>query len=109
MEIAFATKSLRQLCESEDTAKRSLGAKVAEKLKRRLADIHAASSAKDLVAGRPQKLGGNRGHKIAVDLCDGVRLVFRVNHNSIPRTEDGYVDWSKVSRVKILSIGNSHG
>ena len=39
VEIAFAKKSLRQLCESERRARRSLGLRVAEKLKRRIANL----------------------------------------------------------------------
>ncbi len=39
LELAFANKALRKLCENEARAKAELGAPVAEKLKRRLADL----------------------------------------------------------------------
>ena len=54
MEIAFNTKSLRAICESEAKAKRELGPSVAGILKHRLADLQAAKSANDLVAGQPR-------------------------------------------------------
>ncbi len=109
MELAFAKKSLRQICESEAKAKRDLGIKMAELLKRRLADLRAATSVKDLVAGRPRELEGARRRHIAVDLCVGSRMVFCANHNTIPMLGSGGVDWSRVSRVKILRIESDHG
>ena len=106
MELAFDDKSLRTLCESEAPARRELGLEVAEVLKRRLADLCAATSVKDLVAGQPREL--DAAH-MAVDLCDGHRIVFCANHSSNPMTETGDLDWSKVNRVKVLRIERDHG
>src|SRR5258708_22364381 len=75
VEIAFANKSLRQLCESERRARRSLGPRVAEKLKRRLADLRAANCVKDLVAGRPSELRGDHAGQGALDLGNKLHLV----------------------------------
>lgn len=108
LELAFSNKSLRQLCQSEAIAKRSLGTIVAEKLKRRLADLRAATCVADLVAGRPREREGSHHHEIVVDLGEGTRLVFCANHNIIPMLESGAVDWSKVSRIKILGIESNH-
>ena len=69
MELAFATKSLRQLCENEARAKRDLGETVAERLKRRLADLRAAECVKDLVAGHPREVEGMEHPNIAMNLC----------------------------------------
>jgi hypothetical protein len=44
---------------------------------------------------------------MVVDLGDGYRLVFSANHPRNPLKADGTVDWSKVSRVKILGIEKS--
>lgn len=104
VEIAFAKKSLRQVCESERTARHSLGAAVAEKLKRRLADLRAANSVKDLVAGRPKELTNARAGQISLELAEGFRLILSANHNVPPLLEGTRVDWSKVSRIKIISI-----
>lgn len=109
VEIAFAKKSLRQLCESEHTARRLLGTSVAEKLKRRLADLRAANCVKDLVAGRPKELQVARSGQIAIELGEGVQLVFCANHSVSPLTGGTRVDWSKVNRVKIISIENDNG
>jgi plasmid maintenance system killer protein len=92
------------MCETERLAQRELGRRVAEKLKRRLADLRATECPKDLVAGRPRELEGNHAGHIDVELCDGYHLVFSSNHNVTPISEDGRVDWSQVNRVKILLI-----
>jgi proteic killer suppression protein len=109
LQLAFATKSLRQLCESEAIAKRKLGVSVAEKLKRRLADLRAATSIKDLVVGRPHEVAGDSYSHLALELCEGSRLVFSANHNTVPVLKSGGVDWSKVRRVKIQKIERDHG
>jgi plasmid maintenance system killer protein len=108
MEIAFENKSLRKLCESERTARRSLGARVAERLKRRLADLRAANCVQDVVAGRPRELHGNSAGQVVLDLGEGAYLVFCTNHSVAPLSDGTHVDWSKVNRVKIISIENNH-
>jgi hypothetical protein len=108
VEIAFTKKSLRQLCESERTARRSLGLTVAGRLKRRLADLRAANCVKDLIAGRPKELQNARAGQIAVELGEGFRLVFCANHSIPPLVDGRRVDWSKVNRVKIISIENDY-
>lgn len=108
VEIAFAKKSLRQLCESERTARHSLGARVAERLKRRLADLRAANCVKDLIAGRPRELQSDRAGLIAVDLGEGFQLIFSANHSVPPLADGTHLDWSKVNRVKIISIESNY-
>jgi len=102
--ISFADKSLRQLCENETIAKRKLGIKVAEKLKRRLADLRAASYVEDLVVGEPRELEG----MMTVNLCDDYRIIFCANHHSTPRLDTGAINWSMVNRIKILRIEGNH-
>lgn len=104
LELAFDKRPLREICEREDKAKRHLGESVADKLKRRLADLRAAASVADLVAGRPRELSGSCPSHIAVDLCEGYRIVFSANHTANPVLNTGDVDWSRVTRVKILRI-----
>jgi proteic killer suppression protein len=76
LELAFDSKSLRTTCENESQAKLELGATVAEILKHRLADLRAARSVKDLVAGRSRAVGSAGSQHMAVDLCNGYSIVF---------------------------------
>ena len=104
MEIAFSTKSLRDTCESEEMSRQKFGPEVAERLKRRLADLRAASSIKDIVLGNVREVPRTRGPAMCVDLFNGYRLVIRANHIQNPTLATGKVDWSAVSRIKITRI-----
>jgi proteic killer suppression protein len=106
--FAFSTKAIRSLCECQAKAERELGYKAAKKLRERLADIEAADNVTDLVAGRPREIEGGRLPNYAVNLADGYRIIICANHNEIPLTKAGRIDWSKVSRVRIHKIEVAH-
>ncbi len=106
LELGFESKELRDMCESEAEAKRQLGDTVAEMLKHRLADLDAARSPRDLVAGRPRL--SQDGRTMVVELSEGHRLVFTANHPGYPTTSTGDVDWARVSRIRILRIESDH-
>ena len=106
LELAFESKELRDICENEAEAKRKLGESIAETLKRRLADLDAAASPKDLLAGRPRL--GQDGQTMVIDLGEGHRIVFAANHPENPASADGGLDWAKVRRIRILRIEGEH-
>jgi toxin HigB-1 len=106
--FAFDTLAIRTLCECQSKAERAVGLKAAAHLRERLADIRAAESVAELLAGRPRQIQTSRHPHYAVDLADGYRLVFCANHVRIPLDEMDRVDWSRVSRVKILKIEVGH-
>jgi toxin HigB-1 len=108
MEITFGDRKLQNLCEQEKVAQRKLGANCAKKLKARLADLAAVSCVTELFAGRPHPLKGDRAGEFAVDLEGGTRLVFKPDNDPIPLTEDGSIDWSKVTAICIVFIGDYH-
>lgn len=109
MQLAFESQSLRAICENENQAKLELGAAAATMLKHRLADLRAASSVRDIVAGRPREIDGPPPKPMVVDLCDGRRIVFTANHPNNPLTEAGNLDWRTVSRIRILRIESENG
>lgn len=104
--LAFASKSLREICEVEEEAVRRFGKKVTETLKHRLADLEAAPTAVDLIAGRPQLQ--NPSGNYAIRLVDGCCLEFAANHVKNPVDKNGDIDWKKVSRIQIVRIGKCH-
>jgi plasmid maintenance system killer protein len=107
MEIAFHSRSLRDICESEAMLTKRFGKRVGQKIKRRLADLRAATSIEDLPLGNPRQLPGKLQPTMALDLCDGFSLTFRSNH--VRRgTPTGRGDWSEVSRIKIMTIGRDN-
>lgn len=99
VEIAFDSLAVRTLCEDALYASSELGPKVADSLRRRIADLRAATTVSDLLIGRPRPIEGN----MMMDLSDGYTLIFGANHVRNPAV-DNEIAWDKVSRVKILGI-----
>lgn len=108
MELDFSDDDLRALCEDEKLAQRKLGKACSRKLWARLADLEAAAHVRELPAGRPHELKGDRRGQVALVLSGGVRLVIEPNHNPIPKLADGGIDWSSVTKVRIIFIGDYH-
>lgn len=108
MEISFKTKRLKKLCEQTKQAERELGQRGAKKLRTRIADLAGFLAVTDLCAGRPHPLTGDRIGQFALDLDHPRRLVFEPDYDPAPTKDDGGIDWSQVTRVRILEIGDYH-
>lgn len=108
MELAFSTRELRTLCEVEAAAGRRLGGAASAALRRRLADLRAASNVAELLelTGRAPQQGPQKD-QLVIDLVDSAVLVLGPNHVKTPRTASRGVDWSQVFRVMIMRIGRS--
>lgn len=104
LELAFANKLIRSLCENEAQAFKTLGARVAEKLNGRLADLYAAQCVNDLVAGNPCEMNGALLGHMSISLCDGFKIVFCANHLAKHVHTSSKVNWSKVTRIKIIEV-----
>lgn len=105
MDISFASKKLAKLCSDPREATKALGADSARKLRSRLADLHAADTVAELVAGRPHPLSGARAGQFALDLAGGQRLVFRAARQGASTTG---ADWKRVTAIEIVFIGDYH-
>jgi proteic killer suppression protein len=108
LEIRFLDKKLRELCERGAEADRKLGSTSAGKLRRRLADLRAVGTVAELTAGRPHPLTGDRAGQFSLELTRGDRLVFSPANDPLPVTEDGAINWSQVTLVRIDYIGDYH-
>jgi hypothetical protein len=104
MELAFETLELRCVCESDTEARKRFPAGTAGQLHDRLADMRAAGSVSDLVAGSPALDVRPPGH-IRFGLEGGYELVCAGNHPQPPVTEEGLVDFRRIRRVKVVRIG----
>ena len=110
MQLAFATKRLRSLCEDDLLARAELGNEAAVVLQRRLADIDAASNVAELPPSTGLVIRNQVG---ATERCIALNadwvMTFCANHFPVPMHVDGAVDWSHVTRVKILQIERADG
>lgn len=104
MEIAFKTRSLRDFCKDENAMRRELGQKAAKALKVCLADFRAADTTNDIQSATIVEKPRTGGCAQVVSPIDGLRLVVRANHVENPTNAGGKVDWSVVSRIKVVGI-----
>lgn len=104
MEVAFDTKQLRDLCESQRLAERRMNVQAAGALRSCLADLSAAASVDEFTLVRPLAVLEEDGSNFVVPLTDNHHLRFHQNHVTRPKLEGGLTDWASVTRVKIVSI-----
>lgn len=121
MDITFANERLQKLCESKSKIQKEFGSEVAQKLFARLDDLQAVNSVTELVLGKPHpiephKTGGEKfrkafkgvDHLFSLRLDRKNRLVFQSAEIPQPLGESGEIDWSKVTKVCIVFIGDYH-
>lgn len=100
LELAFETKGLRDICESEAVARDRLGAKVASALWRRLSDFQSIDSFDELPIVKPKKNSNN----VTFELPEDWQLIVTGGHGENPKQTSGKIDWAKVTRVKIIGV-----
>jgi len=76
VEVAFASKKLRQLCEVAASAELALGAERARELRARLSDLEAAHAADDIPVGSPNLTVEENRSTFTLQLVPGTALVF---------------------------------
>jgi hypothetical protein len=103
MELAFETVGLRHVCESDLEARKCFPQGTVEELQARLADMRAAKSVSDLVAGKPY-FDPHPPGRIRFGLDGGYELMCVGNHPRPTLTGDGLIDFSRMRRVKIVTI-----
>lgn len=109
MDISFSTIALRTLCEDPKVADANYKLDVAASLRGRLADIVAADTVLDLPpVGNPRPLFVDEQEQYVLDLTSPYTLHFCSAHVKTPRLATGEVDWSRVSRIKLLAITKGH-
>ena len=103
MELAFRTRDLRNTCEDAELAASEFGPDVAAALMHRLADLRAAVTVDDLVAGDPS----SEGDVLVIRLDPTHALELSANHRKNPQTPDGRLDWAKVSRLRVVGVSRN--
>ncbi|MFH1913659.1 MAG: killer suppression protein [Pseudomonadota bacterium] len=114
MDIFFKTRKLEKEFNEGAQLKRIHGANRAKKIQLRMVEFRAAANLMDFW---PPKSGPSRCHELtqgkrkgqlSVDLDHPYRLIFTPAHDPVPRREDGGLDWSKVTAIKILGVEDTH-
>lgn len=111
MDITFASRKLEKVFNDEQSLVREFGKEMAEAIKRRMPVLQGADSLADVPHTKPERrheLTANRKDEFAVDLKHPHRLVFRPNHDPVPRSADGGIALSQVTAIIILSVEDYH-
>ena len=77
----------------------------------RLAVLNSARTLADVPSTPPERchpLRGEREGQYAVDLVHPQRLVFKPNHEQVPRKDDGGVDLEKITSIIIIEVVDYH-
>lgn len=111
MEISFSKAKLAKLCNSESKLRGEYGPRMASLIQQRLIELDDAETLdvmRYLPGPRCHELTKNLKGHLAVDLVHPKRLVFRPDHNPLPAKKDGGLDWSKVTKIRIVDIIDYH-
>jgi len=102
VKIAFQTRELRTLCESQVKAERALGIEVARRLRGLLADLDIAETLQEIPVEELRELEGSGPDDYEAPLVDG--YVLRMRAKRPARSSSGRVEQSLVRRLKVLDI-----
>lgn len=112
MEIIFGNEKLRKCCTSINKAIREWGDVRGRLVMRRLDQIRWAENLKDLMT-LPQAnchpLKGNREGQFAVNVEHPFRLIFEPANEPLPGLNDGGLDLTRITFVRILEVKDYHG
>jgi proteic killer suppression protein len=110
MEILFPTDDDPQDWNESKRVVRRHNAQRAKLIHRRLDDLKAARTLEVMrnLPGRCHELKGDRAGQLSIDLDGPYRLLFAPANNPVPRKPDGGLDWTQVTAVLIVGVGNTH-
>lgn len=111
MEISFKTKQLKKDLNSAKRLTKRYGDIRARHIMRRMKVLSASTTLADVPHQPPERchqLSGDRNEQFGVIIKDQWRIVFRVNHEPLPRKEDDGIDLTKITKITITWIGDYH-
>ena len=114
MDISFASKKLSKELNEEKNLVKVHGSLRAKKLRVVMAQLRAAPTLGIFAPPmspphRCHELTGNRQGQLTMDLDHPYRLVFRPNHDPLPKRVEGGLDWKQVTAIEIIEIEDTHG
>lgn len=111
MEIVFARRRLEKTFNSATALKRAFGDRMARTIAMRMAVLRNARTLSMVPVTKPERrhqLEGGRAGQYAVDLVHPHRLVFKPNHDPMPRKEDGGIDTDQVTAITVIEVIDYH-
>ena len=112
MEILYSSRKLKRTFMDASRLVRKYGKRQAKEIQNRISDIDSAKTLAEispLPPARCHELVGNRAGQLSLDLKHPYRLIIEPANEPIPRKEDGGLDWSQVTEIRIIEVEDTHG
>lgn len=106
MVISFLNKKIREVCENIESANEYLEPNVIQILNNRLSDFESANNLSEIPTGNIEELREEKNSYFTIELIKNYKLIF-VN-NCINLDESNYLEWVKITRIKITDIHNEN-
>ena len=110
MEVLFSTRRLQRQLTEQSRLLQAYGKNGAKRINLRLQQLRAAPTLENMrnLPGRCHELSGGRSGRLAVDVEQPYRMIFRPTDDPPPSKEDGGLDWAKVKSITVLEIVDYH-
>ncbi|MER8748084.1 system killer suppression protein [Mesorhizobium sp. M1050] len=111
MDIEYATTKLEKLCLSSKALVKEFGTVVAGAFQNRHAFLAAAPALADVPTDKPFRrhlLEGDRKGQWSVAVKNGICICLVPDHDPVPEMESGGIDLKKVTKVRIIYVGDYH-
>lgn len=109
MNITYSNK-IRKKLSSPSEIKKAFGT-MAKKVQNRLDDIIASPNLKVLMqipSANCHPLSGNKDGEWAVDISANHRMIFEINHDPVPKKDNGEIEIIEVTDVRIIETTDYH-
>jgi plasmid maintenance system killer protein len=110
MRITYKKNKLEKQLSNASEIKKNFGVN-AKRVSSRLDDIISSPTLAVLMqipAANCHSLSGDRAGQWAVDVSGNFRLIFEIDEEPIPKTEDGSINTSAVKNICIVEIVDYH-
>ncbi len=99
MEIGFRTKKMKKIANSQKELQSAFG---------KLADEDTLEIMRSLPHAHCHELKGKRQKQLAVKLNKNNRLTFEPAEKPLPERQNGGLDWSRVTAIRIISLAEDY-
>jgi plasmid maintenance system killer protein len=111
LNIRFKTKKLAKIFNDAKLLDKEYGRQCSRAIQRRMRFLEAACCLADVPVEKPDRrhqLTGNKKDHFAVDVKHPYRIVFKPDHDPIPKTGDNSIDLSMVTDIEIVAVEDYH-
>lgn len=110
MTITYRNNKIKKKLSSASEIKKAFG-QMAKKVSQRMDEIKDSANLAVLMqipAANCHPLMGDKNGNWAVDISGNYRLIFDLNHDPIPKTENGSIDTIVVTDITIIETTDYH-